>query len=481
LVDIFAIQDEIAAAILGELKAELIGDESVASSRTDPRAYEKYLLAKQRMYSRSLPELEAAVELLDEALDLDPDFAPAWAQRGILSTLMSDQQYGTIPYADAQAQTKRYTEHALELDDSLAEAWAGLGLYYTNLPGSEQNAVAFEYLNRALEINPAMINASNWLYTMLIEEMRIEDALHVLEDLLDRDPLYRPAIGNMSLYYLRLGQLNKFSAVLSRLRPFLQGEPQFEMSESMLRGGQGKQAEALRFAETAYEDAPENAFVAGAMERSLFYINDFARQLSLPVSNPFFRVQALNYLDRSEEAAMLARQGFEATGLADALFTSMVNAGQYEELVNFIEERWSSLEAFSEDYPAFFGFGNVKMIQIAKACLETGKLQRYKQALEIARKDHDRQAEQGAAWTMFYQAEAMYWTLANDHEQAISFLKKAVDDGWRATPRISRMFPILKPLEGDPDFEEVQSQALQNLNRDRVEAGLEALEPAYSL
>ena len=107
LTDIFAIQDEIAAAILGELKAELIGVQSLASSRTDPRAYEKYLLAKQRMYTRSRPELEDAVELLDEALELDPEFAPAWAQRGILSLLLSDRQYGAIPYADSQAQAKR--------------------------------------------------------------------------------------------------------------------------------------------------------------------------------------------------------------------------------------------------------------------------------------------------------------------------------------------------------------------------------------
>ena len=83
--------------------------------------------------------------------------------------------------------------------------------------------------------------------------------------------------------------------------------------------------------------------------------------------------------------------------------------------------------------------------------------------------------------SLFYQAEAYYWTLANDHDRAIDFLEKAVDEGWTATPRISRLFPLLKPLEGDPRYEKIQLQALENLNRQRVEAGLEALEPGYTL
>ena len=82
---------------------------------------------------------------------------------------------------------------------------------------------------------------------------------------------------------------------------------------------------------------------------------------------------------------------------------------------------------------------------------------------------------------MFYLAEMSYWTLAGDHDRAIDFMQTAVDEGWRAAPRISGMLPILKPLEGHPRFEAAQSQALENLNRDRIEAGLEPLEPAYSL
>ena len=65
--DVFAIQDEIANAILAQLKAHLVdGDTAVvAAQRTNSEAYDLYLLAKQRMYERKRLALEDAAQLLD--------------------------------------------------------------------------------------------------------------------------------------------------------------------------------------------------------------------------------------------------------------------------------------------------------------------------------------------------------------------------------------------------------------------------------
>jgi len=68
-----------------------------------------------------------------------------------LSMLLSDHQYGAIPYTDSQAQAKRFLDRALEIDEDLAEALAGFGVYHYNQPGSEENSLAREYLERSLE------------------------------------------------------------------------------------------------------------------------------------------------------------------------------------------------------------------------------------------------------------------------------------------------------------------------------------------
>jgi len=85
LTDVFAIQDEIASEILIQLKAQLLDEERpvLVSRRTDPEVYDLYLLAKQRLYGRTRQTIELAVELLDQAIAKDPDYAPAFAQRGI--------------------------------------------------------------------------------------------------------------------------------------------------------------------------------------------------------------------------------------------------------------------------------------------------------------------------------------------------------------------------------------------------------------
>jgi hypothetical protein len=81
--NVFAIQDEISTAILKELKATLLEgeDEAVKAVRTNTEAYDLYLLAKQRMYERTGPTIEAAAELLDKAIAIDLN-TPAYAQRG---------------------------------------------------------------------------------------------------------------------------------------------------------------------------------------------------------------------------------------------------------------------------------------------------------------------------------------------------------------------------------------------------------------
>ena len=125
LTDVFAIQDEIANEILKQLKAQLLDEEQavIVSQRTDPEVYDLYLLAKQRLYSRTRHTIESAVELLDQAIAKDSDYAPAYAQRGIATLFLSDRTYGTIPEAEALVQGKRFIDAALEKDPLLVFRW----------------------------------------------------------------------------------------------------------------------------------------------------------------------------------------------------------------------------------------------------------------------------------------------------------------------------------------------------------------------
>ena len=122
------------------------------AQRTTPEVYELYLRAKQRIYSRVGTQIELAVKELDQALQLDPEYAPVYAQRGIATMLLSDQQYGSIPHIEANRRGKRFSELALQLDPELAEGWAAMGLYYTR--DSIDIQLAIDALAKALELKP---------------------------------------------------------------------------------------------------------------------------------------------------------------------------------------------------------------------------------------------------------------------------------------------------------------------------------------
>jgi len=189
----------------------------------------------------------------------------------------------------------------------------------------------------------------------------------------------------------------------------------------------------------------------------------------------------LRYLGRVEEASMVARQWLETTRLPKEMIDRLGNSGQHEALISFLEDRWGSLDTFHREQDNTMGFGYRNMIYIARACQATGRMVDFEQAMGLIRADHDRQAAAGINWSAFFLMEAQYWTMANDHDLAISFVEKAVNDHVMINPKISRMYPILKPLDGDPRFEAVQAKILIHLNQERAEAGLEPLEAGNPL
>src|SRR5688572_5235444 len=125
LADVFAVQDEIAAAITSALQVTLAGN--LPSRRHTPGlpAYDEYLKALHLSDARTPQTLFNAREYLDRAIALDPQFALAHAEYGHLYHQMA--VYGVMPRLDAIPRMRRHTHRALEIDPSLPEGRAMLG------------------------------------------------------------------------------------------------------------------------------------------------------------------------------------------------------------------------------------------------------------------------------------------------------------------------------------------------------------------
>jgi TolB-like protein len=474
LTDVFAIQDEIAGAILEQLKAQLIGEDAapVTVARTETEVYDLYLLAKQRLYERTGPTIEAAAELLDRAIALDPEYAPAYAQRGIATLLLSEGggTYGEIPFEQAQAQGKLYLDKALQLDPGLGEAWAGLGLYYHLQPTGTPQAI--EALEKALAINPGMIDASNWLHNSLQDIGSPGKAGRIMMDMIDRDPLYRPAIRNAVNRFNEIGEQEQARAYLERIRPLIPNDAVIQSSEAAIHFSLGQIAEGLVLAESAVALQPSNSVARLTHNFLLMGSHQYERVAEL--GDGWLPVLALTYLDRTEEAAILAFERADKKADVGTLFTFLNISNRSDEVIAYLEARWPDLDAFQMDFPPYGSMGYLLMLDVALAYSRAGNQERFDDAMQRVRLFQEKLESQGISSSIFFMSRAIYLALAGELDSSLDYLNRAITTGAITfSTRIAREWPALEPLEGGPRFEAIQSRMIEHLNAEREKLSLE--------
>ena len=473
--DIFAIQDEISTAILTELKAHLLVGEqiTVTTARADSEAYDLYLLAKQRMYERTGPTIQSAAELLDRAIAIDDTYAPAYAQRGITTLLLSEGSgtYGEIPHEQAQSQGKLYLDKALDLDPELAEAWAGLGLYYIGGLTADSWQQAIEPLQKALALNPGLINASNWLNNAYQALGKPAKAREVVMNMIERDPLYRPGVRNAINSFNVFGQPELAMAHLDRIRPLIPNDSVIYSSEAAVLRWQGRFSEALTLADSAVELQSSNS--VARMTRSFLWMDTHQFERVADEGEEWLPIFALTVLGRTEEASILAFRRAEELADVSTLFTFLNLVDRSDEVVSYLEERWPDLDSLRNDFPPYSGLGDFLMIDVSLAYSRTGNQQRFNEAMAHVRTVHDDLIAQGVNNMVFSMHEASYRAMAGDLQSSLEYLDKAISQGFITTTRITDAWPYLAPLEGDPRYEAIQDRMVEHLEAERAALGLD--------
>lgn len=478
LTDVFAIQDEIANEILKQLRSKLLTDEVVVAQakRTNPEVYELYLQAKQRIYTRIRPEIERAVEELDQAIQTDQEYAPAFAQRGIALLLLSDQQYGSIPNDESARRAKRYFDQALQLDADLAEGWAGLGLYYIN-NGSNDTEAAIDALARALAINPNLIDAGNWLQIALRNEGDVLGSMEIIEELVERDPLYRPAFSNAMQMFNNFGQQDKAEALLKRIEAFDPDNPDLLLARATNLMYSGRYGEGLQVMEERRELGNMSGVAKLYLSIGLMGTGQFERATT--EGSPYWQPGALYETGRIEDAFELAHDQARG-GDPENLFYLLLRANRDQELVDYLEERWPSLSAFASENPGGdVGWGLMGAVAVAYS--NTGNVARFDEAMQFVDRRLVRLAEQGISNFVFSLNLATHAALSGDIETAFDNLEAAVDSGWVAVGEPADVEPGLRALVGDPRYAELETRMLASVNADRQLLGLAPFDENYQV
>jgi eukaryotic-like serine/threonine-protein kinase len=205
LVDVFEIQDEIAATIVNTLRATMFADlsEHVPRRYTENiQAYGLYLKGRYAWNKRTQEGVAEAISYFEQAIAEDPSYAPAYA--GLADSYALDVDYRSIPVAEAYGRAKDYARKALELDESVPSAHASLA-WSLFVYDWEWEAADREF-RRAIELNPRYASAHQWYAFLLASRGEHDAALLEGHTALELDPASvsaRRGVGWLAFYARR--------------------------------------------------------------------------------------------------------------------------------------------------------------------------------------------------------------------------------------------------------------------------------------
>ncbi len=211
----FAVQDEIAAAVVGALKIKVLGDEPKAT-RTNPEAYALYLQGRYFLYKYTGEDRKRGETLLNQALEIDPEFAPAWTALAFMH-FWYDEENGWIEL------TRDLLERALEIDPRYARAYALLARL--EMEAEWDLTAAYQHQQQALALDPGDAVVLRWAGWTEFNFGRIDEAIDLTQRSIALDPVSFPA-------YLSLGY------ILYCAHRLEEAADSFQMAISLNPGGQ---------------------------------------------------------------------------------------------------------------------------------------------------------------------------------------------------------------------------------------------------
>jgi len=211
--DIFAIQDEISAAVVKALKVSL-GEEDTQRLAQRPtndiQAFDLYLLGRYEFVKRTPEALRKAISHFEQAVANDPDYALAYTGLADSWMFLSSQNYGDLVPIEAAAHAKPYLDKALALAPDSSEVYATLGYYLDELrqPGDFPGMTSTMALEKAVELNPVNVLALNWLAIRYQGEGQHNKSMQMLQRAYELDPLNATLGQNMSWWAFARGAVD---------------------------------------------------------------------------------------------------------------------------------------------------------------------------------------------------------------------------------------------------------------------------------
>ena len=467
LTDIFAIQDEISAAIVSALKIHLIGEETTNKSKAvDLEAYNFFLLGRHSLRRRTEASLQSAVKQYQKAIDIEPTYAEAWVGKATATALLSEDDYGQIPHAVAirEAQTMLDMAFALDANSGAAHATQSL-LHMDNYRPQD----SLQSLERAIALIPNEGILYSWQFNAFASLGNYNAALASLEQAYKIDPLHHTIRHNLVMQYGINGQTTKAREMVAT-----GSETAYEL-EAEIASTQGHWADVTRAYSQAIERAEGGYNYRNSFIRSLYY---FFNLKNVELAGQGMTERTLNFYRAAVDPAGLLESSLQANfgdmnivRLTPYLI-AMIRTDACEKVTEILHQKDF---ANTPLYGAIDGTPGYALLALDYAyCLKsTGKQQ---QATALARRmlSYIEDAVANGEQPYYFDFLALVQLVLGDENAAMGSLRLAwqyYDLNW-----VMLSSPQFAPLRSRAEFQELFESVQEHTNTERAKLGWEPIE-----
>jgi eukaryotic-like serine/threonine-protein kinase len=202
--DVLVLQNEIAEQVARQISNQLNPDEAASlrsAKRIDPAAFDAYVRGRYYLNKRTQADFDKAIAAFNEAIDVVPTYAAAYAGLADTYGLIGYQNY--LPPGEAFPKARAAATRAIELDSNHAAAYASLG--YVNLYHDWDFASAETNFKHAIALDSQLASAHQYYSILLAALLRPVEARVEIERARALDPLSSNVATDMGfeLYYAR--------------------------------------------------------------------------------------------------------------------------------------------------------------------------------------------------------------------------------------------------------------------------------------
>ncbi len=446
--DLFTVQDDIANQVIAALMPHLsVAERPVVASDTgeiETEHFERFLLARQKYYDRTdASRLEARDDFL-AVTKAAPDYAPAWAWLArtwvaLLGALEVDEDI-------AQAAAREAIETALALDPNEPMAYVAQGLMFRM---NEEHEQAVRSYNRAIELNPGLVDAYILQEDPLKELGNADVAVELLFRAREIDPLHPSVLTSLAHLLNLQGKTREAFAVIDKLETVSPVSAAY--MEAHMYADNSDFARAVYVAEQSGHVEPEGVGL---------YLMLLGLHQPLSEMQTSWRPVSLAVLGRREDALLAMDEAMAAARSQhmrmDIEYRTYVGLGEFETAADLLWERYSRPDTSEPDWELSI----VDLISLGALMRKLGRTELIQPVLDSIQAKADTLSPLHDGAYLYNKGYAAL--LVGDVDGAVQHLRQLVDmgDGGVAMFGNSAMYPWL--FEHDPRLREIAQQLTAN-------------------